>query len=168
MVPRPPVMDAAHHHGRDHFEFQADPGVAGDLLEAHRVQSGGESGEGAGEGEDAEDHVLRVDSGQARRVGIRAGGVDGASRGEMAEAPRRYGGDAAAAPMVSHSLAAWGRPNQWKPGGRFCTQAPCVTQRRPSRRATMAARVTTIEGIRTHATSAPLMAPSNAPVRVRR
>src|SRR5271154_1673040 len=73
---------------------------------------------------------------------------------------------AAAAPMVSHSLEAWGMPNQWKPGGRFCTQAPCVTQRSPSRRATMAARVTTMEGIRTQAISTPLIAPSNAPVRV--
>src|SRR5580658_7927958 len=73
---------------------------------------------------------------------------------------------AKAAAMVSHSLAAWGRPNQWKPGGRFCTQAPCVTQRKPSRRATMAARVTTIEGMRTQATSTPLIAPSNAPARV--
>ena len=49
------------------------------------------------------------------------------------------------------------RPNHWKPGGRSCTHAPCVIQRRPSRSATIVASVTTIDGMRTHATSAPLM-----------
>src|SRR5215469_1878798 len=71
-----------------------------------------------------------------------------------------------AAAMVTKSLADCERPNQWKPGGRFCTQAPCVIQRRPSRRATMAARVTTMEGMRTHATSTPLRAPNSKPTSV--
>src|SRR5215471_21122145 len=57
------------------------------------------------------------------------------------------------------------KPNHWNCLGSSPTHAPCVFQRRPSRSATIVASVTTIEGIRTYATSQPLRAPHNAPTR---
>ena len=81
-----------------------------------------------------------------------------ASRRQIAQPPIHPAASTAAQAAVISSLAACDCPNHWKPGGRSCTQAPCVTQRKPSRSATIVASVTTIEGIRTHATSAPLIA----------
>ena len=68
-------------------------------------------------------------------------------------------------PIVMISLTVCDWPNHRKLGGRSCIHAPCVTQRNPSRSATMVASVTTIDGIRTHATSAPFTAPITAPTR---
>ena len=59
----------------------------------------------------------------------------------------------------------WDRPNHWSLSGRF-TNWPWRAQRRLSRRITIVARVTTIEGRRRPAMKRPLNAPINAPMRV--
>ena len=59
--------------------------------------------------------------------------------------------------------ADWENPSHWKPGGRSCTQAPCVVHRSASRSPTIVASVTTMDGMRAKATSAPLSAPSAPP-----
>src|SRR5690349_3546893 len=67
--------DAAHDRGGDHFELQAHAGVARDLVEADGVKYGGEARERAGDHEGGKGYERRIDSGEARGIGIAAGGV---------------------------------------------------------------------------------------------
>ena len=66
-------------------------------------------------------------------------------------------------PPMNHSPPLCPSPNHWNPAGKPWIQAPPVAQRMASRSTTMAASVTTMDGSRRRATSAPVSDPSSAP-----
>ena len=80
---------AADNHGGDHLQLHADAGVARDLIEADGIEQRGAAGERAGQREDPEHDARGLDAGKPRAFGVRPGGVHGASRGQMAQRPRR-------------------------------------------------------------------------------
>ena len=64
------------------FISRPSPALLGNLIEAHGIEQR-DTGERAGEYEDREVTRAGVDAGQARGLGVRAGGVDGAAGGEV-------------------------------------------------------------------------------------
>ena len=89
------------------------------------------------------------EAGQPRGTGVRAGRIDRAAGGEVAQSPgerrrqrrRRRGRDQRELGLR--------QPEPLKARGRSCTQAPSVAQRSPSRSAIIVASVTTIDGMPT-------------------
>ncbi len=157
-VPRPPrIAVPPTTTAAIDLHLQPEAGVAWNLVEADGVEDRGQAGQRAGGGEDRPLDARRVEAGQPRGVGIRSGGVNRAAGRKIGAAPRHQHQQASGHEQREQSdRRACDRPSHWNPAGRSCTHAPCVVHRSPSRSATIVASVTTIDGSRRYATSAPL------------
>src|SRR3954468_47427 len=81
---------AADNHRGDHFHLESQPGVARNLVEAHRVQDRGGAGEDAADDECRQLDGGGVDPGQPRCLMIRSGREYSPSGGEVAEDERGH------------------------------------------------------------------------------
>src|SRR5262245_12130820 len=79
---------AADHHGRDDLHFQAESGVARNLVEPRRIQERGQPGQRATHREHRQLDECRVDAGEAGGLDIRPSGEDRAPHAGMTKRPR--------------------------------------------------------------------------------
>ena len=80
---------AADDDGGDDLQLETEAGVAGNLVEADRIEQRREPGQAARQREYREGDEGGVKPGQARRFAVRAGRIDRAAGREMARAPTR-------------------------------------------------------------------------------
>src|SRR3954452_10902117 len=81
---------AADHHRGDHFHLESQPGVARNLVEAHRVQDRGGAGEDAASDERRQLDCRGVDPGEPRCLIVRSGREYRPPGGEVAEDERGH------------------------------------------------------------------------------
>ena len=139
---------AADDDRRNHLHLEPEAGVAGNLVEADRVEHRREAGQRAGGGEHRPLDARGVEAGQPRRVGVRAGGVDRAAGRDRWRSPTPSATsrpDRSTGARESDRRSATGRATGTTPAGPAPTR-PAVVQRSASRSATIVASVTTIDG----------------------
>ena len=130
------------------------PGVARNLVEADGVEQGGQPGQRRRRRRRRRTSRAAVpNAGQPRRLGVRSGRVDRAAGGEVAQRPRRTRANSPSAIAdATTGYAACVRPNHWKSAAGPAPTRLRVAQRSASRRATIVASVTTIDGMPEEAT----------------